>query len=43
MPSEHKLERFLTVPAYKDVPAGTQNQAFNADISKVPGTPMALR
>jgi len=39
LPSEHKLERFLTVPAQKDVAASTQNQAFNADISKVPGTP----
>jgi hypothetical protein len=27
-PSEHKLERFPTVLAQKDVWAGTQNQAF---------------
>ncbi|HEX4122210.1 MAG TPA: phage integrase N-terminal SAM-like domain-containing protein [Verrucomicrobiae bacterium] len=30
LPSEHKLERFLTVLAKKDVAASTQNQAFNA-------------
>ena len=30
LPSEHKLERFLTVLAQKDVAASTQNQAFNA-------------
>ncbi|MGA2543693.1 MAG: hypothetical protein ABSG78_19265 [Verrucomicrobiota bacterium] len=28
LPSEHKLERFLTVLAHNDVWAGTQNQAF---------------
>jgi len=32
LPSEHKLERFLTVLAQKDVAASTQNQAFNAII-----------
>jgi hypothetical protein len=30
--SEHKLDRFLTVLAQKDVAASTQNQAFNAII-----------
>jgi site-specific recombinase XerD len=30
MPSEHKLERFLTALAQRDVAASTQNQAFNA-------------
>jgi hypothetical protein len=35
LPTEHKLERFLTVPAQKDVAASTQNQAFNALISKM--------
>ena len=30
LPSEHKLERFLTVLARKDVAASSQNQAFNA-------------
>jgi len=35
LPSEHKLERFLTVLAQKDVAVGTQNQAFNAVIRKV--------
>src|SRR5579872_3503769 len=32
LPSEHKLERFLTALALKDVAASTQNQAFNAII-----------
>jgi site-specific recombinase XerD len=32
LPSEHKLERFLTALAQKDVAASTQNQAFNAII-----------
>jgi site-specific recombinase XerD len=32
LPSEHKLERSLTVPAQKDVAASTQNQAFDAII-----------
>src|ERR1700722_2911876 len=32
LPSEHKLERFLTVLAKNDVAASTQNQAFNAII-----------
>jgi len=30
LPSEHKLERFLTVLARNDVAASTQNQASNA-------------
>jgi hypothetical protein len=30
LPSEHKLERFLTVLATNNVAASTQNQAFNA-------------
>ena len=30
LPSEQKLERFLTTLARKDVAASTQNQAFNA-------------
>ncbi len=30
MPSEHELERFLTVLARGDVGASTQNQGFNA-------------
>jgi hypothetical protein len=30
--SEQKLERFLTVLAQKGVAAGTQNQAFNANV-----------
>jgi hypothetical protein len=30
LPSEQKLERFLTDLATKDVAASTQNQAFNA-------------
>ena len=32
LPSEHKLERFLTALAQSDVAASTQNQAFNAII-----------
>ena len=32
LPSEHKLERFLTGLSQKDVAASTQNQAFNAII-----------
>jgi hypothetical protein len=32
LPSQHKLERFLTVPTQKDVAASPQNQAFNAII-----------
>jgi hypothetical protein len=32
LPSQHKLERFLTVLAKKDVAASTQNQAFDAII-----------
>ncbi len=32
LPSQHKLERFLTVLARKNVAASTQNQAFNAII-----------
>ena len=32
LPSEHKLEQFLTALAQKDVAASTQNQAFNAII-----------
>ena len=32
MPSEQKLERFLTELARNDVAASTQNQAFNAII-----------
>jgi site-specific recombinase XerD len=32
LPSEHKLERFLTVLAQQNVAASTQNQAFNAII-----------
>jgi hypothetical protein len=32
LPSEHKLEWFLTVHAQKVVAASTQNQAFNAII-----------
>jgi len=32
MPSEHKLERFLTALARRDVAATTQNQAFQAFI-----------
>ena len=32
LPSEQKLERFLTALARKDVAASTQNQAFNAII-----------
>ena len=43
LPSEHKLERFLTVLAQKDVAASTQNQAFNAIISKVPRRPQGRR
>ena len=30
LPSEHKLERFLTALAGKNVASTTQNQAFNA-------------
>jgi hypothetical protein len=30
LPSEHKLEQFLTVLTQKDVASSTQNQAFNA-------------
>jgi hypothetical protein len=30
LPSEQKLERFLTLLAKQDVAASTQNQAFNA-------------
>jgi site-specific recombinase XerD len=32
LPSEHKLEQFLTALAQRDVAASTQNQAFNAII-----------
>jgi len=32
LPSEHKIERFLTVHARKNVAASTQNQAVNAII-----------
>jgi len=39
LPSEHKLERFLTVLTQKDVAASTQNQPCNAIISKVPRRP----
>jgi hypothetical protein len=36
LPSEHKLERFLTVLAQKHVAASTQSQAFNAINSEMP-------
>jgi hypothetical protein len=39
LPRQHKLERFLTVLAQKDVAASTQNQAFNAIISIVRAGP----
>ncbi len=35
LPSEHKLERFLTVLSQKHVAASTQNQAFNAIFPKM--------
>jgi len=34
LPSEHKLERFVTALAQKALAASTQNQAFHAIISK---------
>ena len=43
LPSEHKLERFLTIPAQNDVATGTQRQASNPIISKVRGKPQARR
>jgi hypothetical protein len=42
VPSEHKLKRFLTVLAGKNIPAITQNQAFHAIISKAPES-LAMR
>ena len=39
LPSEHKLQPFLTVQAQKDVAVSAQNQAFNAIISRIQGKP----
>ena len=43
LPSEHKLERLLSVLANMDVAVRAKKQAFNAITSKVRGRPQARR